>query len=363
MKILIPYRLYGNHDVNSKTVTGGTERFSAFLVKHFPDATVVHYTNDDVKNRKVTDIVVKAALENNVDVIVSNHASSTITTKIQERLPHIPVLLLIHVIADSHSAYSACKSFDKFIGNGGTIAMVSQFQQENWKSFASRRNLNVPPISGFIRPAFCEDVYTPVPKNKRIYDISTIGRSDQYKDPFSLHRRTLKLNKEFGMSLNSLVMTNSLNANADYAASNSHHNTNKTHTFIDYTHRANMNALAHSHVYLATWPNETFGISVLEAYERGVPAILYTNGQLQHASQIIMDDSSYYAITRKSYCGKDFKKEYDRLRNLDDSSLAELAHKTRTQNSKEIWLNALFDILEIAIQNNKNKTSTTACLI
>lgn len=367
MNILIPYRIYGNADDHKPgMVNGGTERVIELLQEHYNNVHVLNFTDHDVSERRVTEMVARRASEIKADVIISNYYSTTLTVTLQKRIPNIPILCLIHVLADSLPAEGFLKKATLFLENGGSIGMVSKFQHRNWNKFASRRGYTNLEVAGYIKPIPSTYAGPIVKKADRTHaDCITIGRCDPYKDPFCLHRRVQKIVRRAITkdNIQCKVYTNTANANPEYQ--NLYDFSDVAHvceTVYNLPHNKIMDHLSHSRVYVATgWGKmETYGIAVLEAYERGVPAILISTHD--EGSERILDDSRFYRIVKKSDPNEVFMQAYNELTQLDDIQLQELADKTRLQNSTIVWKNMMDALIEKTISNHSNKLSTTATL-
>lgn len=369
MNILIPYRKYGNiSDHRVGMVNGGTERVIELIKQNYSNVHVLDFTDTDVAERRVTELVARKAAEVKADLILSNYYSTTLTVTLQKRIPNIPILCLIHVLADSLPAEGFLKKAQTFVGNGGSIGMVSAFQHQNWNTFAARRGYAPLEVCGYIKPV--PSTYDgPILKKKdrNFADAITVGRSDRYKDPFCLHRRMHKIIKGKGADYSDFahtcVYTNTTNQDNEYQKENDFtHIQDHCSTFYNVNHCDIMNSIAASKVYVATgWGQmETYGIAVLEAYERGVPAILISTKD--EGAERILDDQRYYRIVKKSDSNEVFMKAYRELTALDDDELSELATKTREHNSVSVWKSMMDSLLQKAILNHSNKLSTTATL-
>jgi glycosyltransferase involved in cell wall biosynthesis len=198
---------------------------------------------------------------------------------------------------------------------------------------------------GLINSAFCtgdEQVSTQVD-----YDCVTIGRVDKEKDPFLLHKLAGK------SDLKSLVLTSAydlLPVQQEYLDKNKHWESPRE-TMFNLKHTEVMDHLSRSGVYLSTCPRETWGITALEAFARGVPVVLFrlAANKNKHASEDIAPGPEYFeAITSKSE--KDFKLAVDKLLKVDRM---ELSQKTKEKHSKENWIKTLNNLIDKAIENKK----------
>lgn len=347
-------------------MNGGTERVIDLLKENYESVHVLNFTDTDVAERRVTELVARKAAEIKADIILSNYYSTTLTVTLQKRIPNIPILCLIHVMADSLPAEGFLKRAQGFIDNGGSIGMVSAAQHQNWNSFAARRGYPNLEVCGYVKPI--PSTYNgPIleKKHRNFADAITVGRSDRYKDPFCLHRRIQKMrrSKIDYDELHTCVYTNTTNQKDDYHKENDFSDmSDLCITHYNAPHAEIMENIRKSKVYVATgWGQmETYGIAVLEAYERGVPALLISTKN--EGAERIMDDSRFYRIVKKSDSNETFVQAYRELAALNDLELQELATKTREQNTVAVWKNMMDDLLQKALSNHANKLSTTATL-
>lgn len=367
MNILIPYRTYGNiSDHKAGMVNGGTERVIDLIRENYENVHVLNFTDSDVEARRVTEMVALRAAEIKADLIISNYYSTTLTVTLQKRLPNTPILCLIHVLADSLPAEGFLKKAKTFLENGGSVGMVSRYQHNNWNSFAKRRGYPELEVAGYVKPVPSTYHGPIVKKADRTYvDAITVGRGDRYKDPFCIHRRIQKLIKSNndGDGITAAVYTNTTNLDPEYHKENDFSAlSDRCKVYYNEAHDSIMEKIGQSKVYVATgWGQmETYGIAVLEAYERGVPALLISTKD--EGAERITDDPRYYRIVKKSDPNEVFLKAYRELISLDDCELQELADLTRQQNSIGVWKNMMDNLIQKTLSNHANKLSTTATL-
>jgi glycosyltransferase involved in cell wall biosynthesis len=238
------------------------------------------------------------------------------------------------------------RAMKEFVDNGGTLAMVSQWQYDGMNDLSKRvRDRELELNGGLINSAFCtgdEQTSTQID-----YDCVTIGRVDKEKDPFLLHKLAGK------SDLKSLVLTSAydlLPVQQEYLDKNKHWEGNRE-TKFNLKHVEVMDHLSRSGVYLSTCPRETWGITALEAFARGIPVVLFrlAANKNKHASEDIAPGPEFYeAMTNKTE--KDFKLAVDKLLKVDRM---ELSQKTKEKHSKENWVQTLNNLIDKAIENKK----------
>lgn len=342
----MPFLMNDANDLDSPRVSGGLERFSQFIYK-YASAEVIpfYYNREDRKNRTVTPKLLAFIHNHKPDLVISNQDSGTITTNIQ-KVVDVPMLWISHTAAGGIFKIPQLDMMKEFVDNGGTLAMVSQWQYDGMNDLSKRvRSRELELNGGLINSAFCtgdEQVSMQVD-----YDCVTIGRVDKEKDPFLLHKLAGK------SDLKSLVLTSAydlLPVQQEYLDKNKHWE-GLRETKFNLKHAEVMDHLSRSGVYLSTCPRETWGITALEAFARGIPVILFrlAANKNKHASEDIAPGSEYFeAMTNKTE--KDFKLAVDKLLKVDRM---ELSQKTKEKHSKENWIRTLDNLIDRSIENKK----------
>lgn len=345
-KIVMPFLMNDENDLDSPRVSGGLERFSQFIYK-YASAEVIpfYYNREDRKNRTVTPKLLAFIHNHKPDLVISNQDSGTITTNIQ-KVVDVPMLWISHTAAGGIFKIPQLDMMKEFVDNGGTLAMVSQWQYDGMNDLSKRvRSRELELNGGLINSAFCtgdEQVSMQVD-----YDCVTIGRVDKEKDPFLLHKLAGK------SDLKSLVLTSAydlLPVQQEYLDKNKHWE-GLRETKFNLKHAEVMDHLSRSGVYLSTCPRETWGITALEAFARGIPVILFrlAANKNKHASEDIAPGPEYFeAMTNKTE--KDFKLAVDKLLKVDRM---ELSQKTKEKHSKENWIRTLDNLIDRSIENKK----------
>ena len=84
-KIVMPFLMNDENDLDSPRVSGGLERFSQFIYQ-YANAEVIpfYYNREDRKNRTVTPKLLAFIHNHKPDLVISNQDSGTITTNIQK---------------------------------------------------------------------------------------------------------------------------------------------------------------------------------------------------------------------------------------------------------------------------------------
>jgi glycosyltransferase involved in cell wall biosynthesis len=350
VKIILPFLMNDENDLDSTRVSGGLERFSQFIYKHASAEVIPFYYNrEDRKNRTVTPKLLAAIHNHKPDLVISNQDSSTITTNVQ-KLVNVPMLWISHTASGGIFKIPQLDMMKEFVESGGTLAMVSQWQYDGMNELSKRvKSRELELNGGLINSAFCsgdEQISSQID-----YDCVTIGRIDKEKDPFLLHKLAGK------SDLKSLVLTSAydlLPVQQEYLDKNKHWD-GLRETKYNLTHSDVMDHLSRSGVYLSTCARETWGITALEAFARGVPVILFRipGNKYKHASEDISPGPEFFeAMVNKKE--SDFKIAVEKLLKIDR---VELSQKTKEKHSKKNWIKTLDNLIDKSIENKKKHQS------
>lgn len=330
--------MYDGQKIDSSIITGGTERFARLLYKYIPGIIPVHYTDDDAGKRRLPEMIAAAAAEHSADLILVNNASTTFTTTLQ-KYTSTPIALIVHILADSLSADAFLKAMERFSGH---VAMVSDFQRENWERFADRRKRKRLTVSSIIPPAFIEHE-TYVTRN-HVRDLVTVGRADQYKDPFTLSRRVYIQNKWNPSSTTSGLVLTTSNADKEYLDT-SVAKFGPSAYRINLPHFDVLREISNSRVFLSTWPRETWGIGAMEAISFGLPVIAYHDATNHHASEVVVP-KGFIRLTRKSCKGEEFAELMSDFRDMPHSARVRLMEEACAMHSEANFISKITTFLE-----------------
>ena len=276
MKILLPYCDFKIDDTH---IVGGIENFTRRVYSEYKNDIVLVDLNpfllecdNDSSSRKFIkkshDLIKQKALENNVDIIMTNRMRAMFIGNDMLDI-NIP---FIHIEHMSSPLLSATASLHKIKSKGHSIFLVSPFQKNYFDGFAKRLNQDFVDFDGFIEPAFL-DGEKPKLNETPEFDCVTVGRCcPNTKRPFKLKSMLQDTN------FKTLVITNpgvhitesKKPENQKYFEKNKHWD----NCLFDIPHNEVMENLSNAKTYFMTWEDETWGISGLEALSRGLPLIL-----------------------------------------------------------------------------------------
>ena len=348
MKVLIPfYRNNPDITIDGSIIVGGLERFIQLVTK-YADINVIplYFSKEDKEKRLVTKKCIDIIVNEKPDIIFCNYDSSTLTTKIQE-IFNIPILWVTHTNSGGIFKLNQLSIMEKFIANGGTLAMVSQSQYNMMNRLSERvKKKSIHINGGIIEPSFVQ-TNTIISSNIK-WDCITIGRTEKEKDPFLLLRLNKKLEKNIAVITNNDEMTDKM---IEYKEKNAKYFDFKGNNVLyNLPYKNVMEELSQSFCYLSTCSRETWGITALEAFSYGIPVILISNSSnnYRHASEDIAPGFGYETISKKD--PDEFKRALDKISGFDRVMLSE---KTKEKHSLEKWKAKIKNLLDLSVENHK----------
>jgi glycosyltransferase involved in cell wall biosynthesis len=359
MKILMPFKANietpeGESSMSNKIVTGGIEKFSYQLYNSVPGIIPIALTKADSKHRRTRKIMEGAVAKYNPDMILSNwpwHYNML-------RKFDLPIVTVYHepLVRDMRFIDMA-STFKKMKEDGAHLYFVSRGQFEYHKAAAKRiKNYDMTEndVAGFINSSYCENM--PFSEEYE-WDCSTVGRSDNEKNPFFIHKKLSSTNKI------SLVMTNdavykSARMN-QYVADNQHWDSPQcTKRFLP--HEEVLKNISKSKVFVSTWPDESWGITAMEALGCGVPLILITNEAGEHCSECIpADESHFIKLPRKSTTEKEFNDAVESLSTYSLEKRKEIYDKTNKKHTKKKWVKQFITMIDKRMEDAPHKSTLT----
>jgi hypothetical protein len=368
MKILLPFQDPYNRKLSCKTVSGGIERFCKAIKENYK--TVVHEVSYEstkewtvLEKHETSEEIIQRAEDCSADIIISNFTQTIFSGKEIIKSP-IPILLIEHCLYPMMA--TAIGRWTEAIDNGHSLYFVSEFQREKYNKVSRRNGQRILP-DNFINPAYA--IERPDPMDIK-YEVGTIGRCDSGKDPFRVKRMTK------GTDISSLVITSKTPFSKDlkYYNKNNYASVDGGIDLEDGTGELMQDAwdnvlwnepydvvmknIAKCGTYYSTWPNETWGITSLEALSCGVPIILnceksHTLSDIPlpgfHASENIPAHPSHYVKIRNNDKG-DLIKAIKSFENIDRKEVQEM---TLAEHGLETWKSNLEVIMEKTIDQFK----------
>ena len=285
---------------------------------------------------KIARSIINRAEEIGADIIVSNFAQAIYSGK-ELIKSHIPIMIISHII---YPMLTCIGRWNNAIDKGHSMYFVSKWQEKKYIQMAERTNQKVLPISGYINPSYCK-VKPQIVESE--YDCGTIGRCDNGKSPFKLKTMTKDTD------LTSLVITSKTQYDKDIPYYNKHKDWNNVLWDKPYTEV--MENISKCKTYFSTWISETWGITAMEALSCGIPIILNSDKDGDHASEIIPANKSHYIKIPKD--DKDaLIKAIKSFENIDRKEIQEM---TWEKHNQEKWKNDFKNALDKTIDIFYNK--------
>lgn len=357
MKILLPYSTHfevlKSADAKGPVITGGIEKFCKDLEDNISGIIPVCVTKDDKDNRRTRKVIMDAITEHDPDMILFNNPwwGNMMMSF------NVPLICIMHepLVRDIRMV-DLGTILKKLNESGCHIYFVSPHQYDYHKTMAQRiRQVDFGDIKGYINPSFLP---SDVPFSQDpFYDVSTVGRCDNEKAPFLIHK---KLEKSV---LNSLVMTNDGIYKSDtvnnYVQSNQHWEAPR-YTMRGLPHNEVVQNISKSKLFCSTWPKESWGITTMEALGCGVPTILFTDDSGSHASERIAADPSHIFKVKRTCSRVEFETTVREFANVMKSRRDEIAQMTKELHSLTNWKSCIDRLIDMRYTDkNKSRSDLT----
>jgi hypothetical protein len=353
MKILIPQTLpydIGTEDdiAAKKIVLGGIEKFCADIERTVDGAIPVVITKSQRKNRLTKKIITKAILEHEPDMILFNNP--WMGNMMMEF--GIPLICIMHepLVRDIRMVELG-GILKRLNDSGAHLYFVSPIQLEYHRSMAKRiKNIDFGEIKGFINSSYVST--NNAVSTEFTYDCATVGRNDNEKNPFLIHKKLQK------SGLNTLVLTNHAkyvnDAQNEYVEKNSNW-VAPQHTIYGLPHDQVMKTLTKSKVFCSTWPKESWGITAMEALGLGMPTILMCKDNV-HASENIAADPSHIVKLDINCTNAEFEIAVRKAMETPYEKRVEIMEMTKEKHSRENWKRTILNIIDRRYHDRNNRT-------
>jgi hypothetical protein len=357
MKVLIPYfMIHGDNTLDSPIVLGGIDKFIHSIYTYYDGAEIIpfYYNESDRDARIVTKKLIQSLAEHNPDLLLVNYDTPSLITNIA-MASNIPVLWITHNCAGGIGRLGQVELMHEFETNGGTLAMVSQFQSVGMQALARRMiGADLQLRGGFISPAFSFG-HEPVAE-QMTNDLISIGRCNLSKSPFMAHSLAARSNYRSIVHTNLVAMGERDRAYHErYVGLTS--DMHQTHYAA--SHARVMSDLGSSAVLVSSHPAESWGIVVFEALVRGVPVLQKTDRTMRHAADEITPDSTFLYKFSGQLSKDDTERVVDRCRRMRYTQRVEIAQRTQEKHSLTNWkarLSSMFDATLEAAKKAKGRS-------
>jgi glycosyltransferase involved in cell wall biosynthesis len=345
---MIPYFTRNNIKISDSVVIGGIERFAQLIYQNFDDVVPVHFTDEDRKKRRVTNLISAAVDHHQPDVIIVNYDNDPVTVNLQAAV-NVPILWISHTGAGGISKLGHVKSMQQFLSKNGTLAMVSEHQWQGMDKLSRRvENKPLELNGGLINSAFSlgNEVVS-----EADYNAVTVGRTDKTKNPFWMHKKLQK------SGLHNVVLTSYVSEllygeHKTYYEENLHWEApNEVIRGLSYTDT--MKKLSQASCYISTCPVETWGITALEALAHGLPTILVTNSTESHASECIPAINRDVVKVKTTISSSDLEAIVRKLDKTSFQERLEISDRTKEKHSRQAWKTSIENAIDKTINNHK----------
>ena len=339
MKILLPFQDPYNRPLSHKIVSGGTEQFMKSIKENF-DTVVYQFPYEQITwskqsdKKEIAENIVHLAEAYKVNVIVSNFAQAVFNNQYIIK-SNIPIMFVEHCV---YPMAAPIYRWNQAIDKGHSMFFVSKWQENKYRAMAERTGQRVLPIAGYITPSYCKEKPKLVEQE---YDCGTIGRCDNKKNPFKLKHMTK------GKDIKSLVITSKTQVEDDIK----YYERNKDwpDTVWDLPYKEVMKNISKCKTYFSTWNGETWGITAMEALSCGIPVILNSDKDGDHASEIIPADESHYIKIPRD----DKDALVKAIKDLKDVDRKEIQDMTWEKHSLKNWKKEFANNIDKTIENSK----------
>ena len=332
-KIVLLYKSRSDEDTYySEKINGGIEKFARNLGSVIDDIIPVVVSPEQRRQRQTRTIIESALSTHNPDVVITNDIDN-LYTKFVTDLGY-PTIAVIHepLVGDIRYVELGKRLID-IHQSGGHVYYVSKAQYQYHSAMCLRLNtVPLPTPTGFVPSAYVEGNIQYAGEIE--YHAGTIGRTDPSKSPFRLHK------KLEGSGYKSVVVTDLPKNNKPGGSTEKYRDSNMhweapQYTFRDMDRKFTLDILSHMGCFVSTMPQESWGITAMEALATGIPLILFTDKSDVHASEDIAVSKDHYIKLRTNCSKSELYEAIDKMQKIQNRN--EIAELTREKHNKENW--------------------------
>jgi len=339
MKILLPFYSLDNKSIKTNIHGSGVTKFCQQIYQSFDNVEVLQFDKEEIGNyKKITKEIKEKAI--GADIIISNFDQASFCgAHIIDS--NIPILMMSH---SNTGVLSILTKFQKLIEYGHSIFLVSPYQKNHFDKMAKRVNKDTIEFSGFIPSSCCSGEVPKLIESE--YEVGTIGRCDpRYKKPFLLK----EMLQDTG--IRNLVIANIEDDKSTYYLKNK----NQPDTMWDLPYTEVMKNLAKFKTYFATYWDESWSITALEALSNGVPLICNAKDNDHASNTIPAKDTHYKNISLNS------KEELiDAINSFDGIDRKEIQDMTWEKHSHKNWKDTFANAIDMTIEKFKNDRNSNS---
>ena len=335
-------------DITNKIVNGGIEKFCKTLYETFPEIIIpLCISRKDREDRRTKEIVANAIHKHKPDFLIINDLYQYKSLKSL----NFPCVIFFHVgTSRDVKVLMLTEVLESIRKHNQHLYCVGEKQVNHYVDMLKRIDnytLQTSMINGYFTPAYCDNM--PFSETYDV-DVITIGRMDYAKNPFAAH----KLCKD---KLHSFVLTNAVTHKKDIQNKYIKRHSSWIYpqeTVYGLPHTEVLQRLSRSKVYLSTCPQESWGITAMEALGCGVPVVLLTDKTGTHSSEMIPASSDHVLKVSKDIKQEEFIKKIQPFLNMTVDDRLAIYEATNKKHNKDVWKQHFLNIFQRRISDISN---------
>ena len=358
MKILLPFKVQHELDIDSDVVFGGIESFSKRLYDAIPGVIPIQITKENRENHLTEAVLRKAILQHEPDIIITNEVDPTCSVGLQALAPNVPFISIIHEPRSRDIRFvDLGKNLTTIHKRGGHIYFVSEYQFDFHNVMCKRIHGHfLPPMTGLVVPSHSYPEWKV--SNEQVYDCITVGRTDPLKDPFWLHRKLVGCSDTI-----SAVITSDSDSMKDAQKAYRDKNAFWGHPRVvwkNMPHDRVLWTMARSKTYVSTCSVESWGITAMEALCHGLPLILLVPSMEEfHSSECIPADRFQYTKVLRSVKSGEFQDIVRNVGNISYERRVEISEMNKEKYSLENFRKGIEEMVSRRLDKSFNTVYTT----
>ena len=361
MKILLPFKVQHNLNIDSEVVFGGIESFSKRLYDTIPGIIPVQITKEDRDNHLTEAVLRKAIIEHDPDIIITNEVDPTCSVGLQALAPNVPFISIVHEPRSRDIRFlDLGKNLTTIHNRGGHIYFVSEYQYDFHNAMCIRlHGHSLPPATGYVIPSHSYPKWKV--SDDIVYDCITVGRTDPLKDPYWLHRKLVGCPDTI-----SAVITSDSGSMKDAQKKYRDKNDFWGHPRVvwkNMEHDRVLRTMARSKTYVSTCSFESWGITAMEALCHGLPLILLVpNMDDSHSSESIPADRFQYTKVLRTIKSGDFQDIVRNVGNISYERRVEISEINKEKYSEANFKKGIEEMIARRLDKSLQKVYNTNTL-
>lgn len=305
------------------------------------------------------------------DVIFSSFEFGAIYSNFSELFPSIPVIYQNHMIPGAMNDIQNAQRLQELAKDKLSLLCVSDYHKFYLEKFYNRADIkkHMPSrfsvkyeeggirVAGILPPSYIEKEYVAVPHDGSVRHISAMNPE---KKTFFLHQAAYDQHKTEVFTTSSYLGGKSDKIKS-YAEK--HLPLYKDRTFMDLSHSEIMDRLSSSicsFVGLSTY--DTYTITSLESFTRGVPVILWVDKNMDHPALSMCNERMKEKFVHKARSKMDILEGIQRFSEYSMDDRQELASQAYLMNSQSAFSEKLMSVVNNVNRSNRTEYSIESLL-